>query len=104
MDVEQVRQFVESEFPELKSDSLKRDGQLHGYSLFYHRIERGAYSTRIGRITQSSPTSDVLFKRVVTDRLNGEPGPTTNITGREDKLCDLIRGELALWDCWYGDE
>lgn len=104
MDVEQVRQLVESTFPELKSGSLKRDGQIHGYSFYYHRIVGGQYSTRIGRITQSSPTSDVRFKRVVTDRLYGVPGLTTNITGREDKLCDLIRGELALWDCRYGDE
>lgn len=104
MDVEQVRQLVESMFPELKSDSRKRDGQIHGYSFFYHRIVRGPNSTRIGRITQSSPTSDVLFKRVVTDRLHGEPRPTTSITGREGKLFDLIRGELALWDCWFGDE
>ena len=87
MSVDQIREIIESNFPDLQSKPLE-----YGWSF---RIEDGGGYTRIVRVTQASPNRKIDFKPAITARL--EKNKRIEITGGENQICEVIERELQLW-------
>ena len=89
MSVDQIREIIESNFPDLQSKPLE-----YGWSF---RIEDGDGFTRIVRVTQASPNRKIDFKPAITARLENNKRKRIEITGGENQICEVIGRELQLW-------
>ena len=91
LNADQIKQFIESNFSDLKSDRLE-----NGWSFFYQTIKRGRNSTRIARVTQR-PNGNVEFKPAVTARKENNKQLRVKINGGKNQIRTLIERELGNW-------
>ena len=93
MNADQIKRFIESNFHDLKPEPRRNPD---GWSFFYKTVIRhGINTTRIARVTQSSP--NCKFKPAATARKTNNKQLSVDITGGEHQICELIEQELKVY-------
>jgi len=95
MTSDQIKQFIETNYPEIVCRKLD-----HRWSFWYHEIAWGpGYSTRIARVEERS-RGGTEFKRSVTSLL--ERSTVLEDITSEQKLRRVFDEELRLWKENFG--
>lgn len=84
-----IRSLIESHFEDIRSVPRKNP---YGWAFYHKKVQRGRYSTRIARATQSG-TQHTTLKLAVTSRLDKQDTEVT-IEGEEQQVLELFRREL----------
>ncbi len=98
MNADQIKQIIESNFPEIRSKRLK-----YGWSFFYKEIVIGPNPSRIARVEQKSSNRKVDFKPSITARRKEDETIREEITDQESQICEIIRREIDLYLEYYAN-